>query len=421
MTLAPRALLWLLPLLALAPVRAQDGPRSDVFWEDPLLEEAVRGADLIVLGEVTAVSSDAATWQVTRTLAGPTRDGAALVVSGLHHPELESTPPVARGDRAYLLLLGDARGSSLHLPTPTFGRFPLKMFGPKPLVIASLGDTFTRLPVEPARFEALLLALRGGESAGLLREARAELAQEALDTPALYAALRLLAFFGAGEDAARVLPLLRRPELLVDARWVLRMAAADALGRAGGPEAIRQLLDLAGGDPVLAVRSAAARALASALVALPDAALQRQSCEALARLANDASSEPIHTLEAEDPRRNEIDAPLMACLRTLASLRSPAGVRPALRALERKDDLQAVVAGLTFFQVLGDPAHAGAIAWRMREGDDLVNRLFASTLSQLTGEALGTDRARWLKWWESRQLTNPGPEEQPPQGGGGGR
>lgn len=401
------ALLCLLPGLAAA--------QDDVTWEDPDLASAVKAADLIVLGQVSAVDSDAATFVVQRTLAGPARDAASVRVTGLHHPELDPEgPPVAKGDRAYLLLQGDPKGPLLRTPTATFGRFPLKRFGPEDKVVASLWDTLTRLPVAPDRFEAFLLGIRGGPTTELLAATRAELERPDADPTACYAALRAIALFGGSEDGPRVLKLLQRHDLQPDARWVVRMAAADALGRAGGADAVKKLVEMVRTDAVPAVRSAAVRALAPALVFDADAPVAREATSLLAKLALEAGSEPITLFDAEDPRRNEIDSLLLASLKTLASARPEEGVGPALRALERKDDLSAVVAGLTFFEALDDPAHAGAVAWRMRDAgaeDELLNRLFARTLQALTGESLGQDRERWVKWWQARTLKPPqGPE-----------
>lgn len=410
-----RAALFALLLGAAAALRAQD----DFFWEDPDLATAVRAADLIVLGQASAVDSAAATFTVQRTLAGPARDGASIRVAGLHHPDrAPEGPPVAVGDRAWLLLLGDPAGGELRVPTPTFGRFPLKRFGPEDQVVASLWDTLTRLPVAPATFEAFLLGLRGGDTKELLRRARADLERPDLDPTATYAALRAVAFFGGSDDEQRVLRVLARHDLQADARWVVRMAAADALGRAGGEGAVKRLTELCRADAVPAVRSAAIRALAPALV-VGEPAVVREATAFLGKLALEASSEPIALFDAEDPRKNEVDSPLLAALETLAKVRPEEGVGPALRALERQDDIAAVIAGLTFFEVLDDPAHAGAVAWRMREAgaeDAMLNRLFARTLQALTGEALGEERERWVAWWRARTLGPQGPEA-PPNGG----
>lgn len=417
-----RSLVILLLLGAGLCARAQDPTppaRGSVFWEDPRLEEAVRGADLIVSAEVSAVAADGATFKVLKTIAGPARDGASLTVSGLHHPDLRERPPVEPGDQAYLLLLGDPQGTSLHVPTPSFGRFPIKSFGPRRMVIASLGDTFTRLPLEPARFEQLIGALRGGPADELLAWARADLAREDVDPTTAYGALRLIAYFGGAEDAPAALKLLARDDMGVDERWVVRMSAADALGRAGTPEAVQRLLLLLTKDPVPAVRSAAARALGPAVSTLEDQALRRQAIQDLAAAALEADAEAITPLDPEDPRTNEIDSPLMACLRALAGQEGNPGVRPALHALEQVD-LGAVVAGLTYFEALGERAWVGEIANRMRlpgAEDELVNRIFARTLQALTGQALGTDRARWMQWWSTQGPVRPQGPAAPDQGG----
>jgi len=416
---APLAAALALALAGGAAAQEEEGPvRRDLFWRDPEFGEAVRAADAIVLAECTAVGEDGAVYRVDVALTGGGIEGKELRVLGLHHPSRRERPPVEVGDRAYLLLRG--REEPFRLPTPTFGRFPVRSFG----VIACIGDTFVRIPLPAPTFERFLACALGADPAPLLAKAREILGADQVDPTEAYVACRALALFGAGEgttadDARLVMALLDRPAIAADRRYRVRMAAAEALGRLPTPPAgLRRLLTLAEEDPAAAVRSAAALALRPALEAYRDRPEYREATDRLAELALEADAEPIAFGTVDDPRTNELEGPLAAALRTLAALGSHAGVRPALRVLEREDEADALVAGLAYFQALGDPEQAGAIAFRMRRPDAedaVLNRLFASTLRALTGEDLGEDREAWVAWWRERTLERgEGPIGPPP-------
>ncbi|MBX3470306.1 MAG: HEAT repeat domain-containing protein [Planctomycetes bacterium] len=411
--------------LALAPLaRAQV---SGETWEDPTLEAAVRDADLIVLGECAAVGrAGGASYKVLRTFKGPARDGREVAVVGLEMPgAAPGERPVAVGDRAYLLLRGTPTGPVLSVPTPTFGRFPVQSKGQ---VVASFSDTFVRVGVPAARWERLIVALvSGAPDDALLAEARAALQAKEPDATEAYVALELLALFGQEADRALVEAALDHPAFAEPHRFRVRVAAVQALGHLGGGAAVERLLGLFERDPLEVVQSAAAEALWPALERhfVEDDRGARRACERLAELALDARATPIRFGAANDPRENERRGPLAAALRTLGLLKARAGIPPALRALERESDGAALVAGLLFFQELGDPEQAGAIAWRMREPtakDHYFNPLLSGALEKLTGQRLGDERGPWVRWCRQRALLPAGPDaplggERP--GGGG--
>jgi len=400
-TSRPSSWIALLALLLAGPAAAQV---QDEQWDDPTLEAAVEGADLIVVGECTGVGpTGAAAYCVQGTLKGPARDGKDVIVDGLVAVG-DKTATVEKGDKAVLMLVGDPAADVLAVPTPTFGRFPIIDFGGKPQVVAAFSDTFVRVACPQERFVRVVQALLKKNGEPLLAEARAALA--APDANELYQGLELLRLFGQPTDEAALLAVLRDEKHAGPKRFRVRMVAAEALARCAGMKAVAPLLELIEKDPVEAVKSAAATALGPVLrdVAPTD---QRRGCEQLAKLAGQASSIPVDFGAATDPRRNLRASPLAAILQTLAFVGSPAGVAPALRALERVDDVSATLAGLTYFGLLGNTQHAPAIANRMRTKgaeDEAVNSMFQATLEKLTGQELGTDRDAWIKWCREQQL-----------------
>jgi hypothetical protein len=412
-----------LVLASAAPSRAQVGD-ADV-WDDPTLSEGVRAANLVILGECISVGrGGGAAYKVVRTFKGAPRDGKEVLVTGMEkdeeHPDQAG---VAVGDAAYLVLVGDPEGHIFSQPTPTWGRFPIVDFGEAKNVVVALSNTFVRVAIPVAQWERLLLAvIQGSPPAGLVGEARTALAKPAAAGDAslevitdVYVALEMLTLFGAPDDVPAIVRIAKDPRFQGPRQFQVRVAAARALGKIGGPAAVGPLLDLMEHDSVDVVQSLAAGALGPVLAPIAKSggaeADVRSACERLAKFALDASSMRITFAAATDPRKNEVESPLSAALASLANLRSRAGVAPALRALERTEQVGAVVAGLAFFATLDDPAHALAIATRMRQAgaeDVAFNRLFARTLKQITKQDLGEDREAWLTWCRAQGM--PGAE-----------
>lgn len=403
LSLVAGLLLWLA-----APAAAQV---QDEQWDDPTLEAAVEQASLIVVGECTGVGpTGAAAYRVEATLKGPARDGKDVIVNGLVAVG-DTSATVEKGDKAVLVLLGEPTADVLSVPTPTFGRFPILDFGGKPHVVAAFSDTFVRVACPRERFVRAVLAILSKQATeALLQDARAALT--AAESNEVYQGLELLRLFGEPSDEAALLAVLKDERHAGPKRYRIRMVAAEALARSTGERSIAPLLELVEKDPVEAVKSAAATALGPVIRKLPPPE-RRRPCEALARLGLQASSIPIEFGAATDPRRNGRASPLAAILITLAFTKSSAGVAPALRALERVDDVPATLAGLTYFSNLDSEdasRNALAIANRMRTKgaeDELVNSMFQRTLEKLTGQAFGTDRDAWIKWCRDQQLGGP--------------
>jgi hypothetical protein len=388
----------------------------DLTWDDPTFAEAVRTADVVVLATAAAVATNGAAYRVDASFKGPAVKGTLLAVTGLHHPRLRERPPVAEGDQAYLLLRGDPKGEGFTLPTPTYGRFTRRKTGEqegaRDEVVLSMGGsgTFARFPVTVKRFEALVNGVVGGKAPKLLAKSREELVGSLTDPGAttpetLYLAIEVIGLFGERSDAAKCLALLREVQFRDEPHVHVRIAAARALGRLGGPRGARELLRVVSKDPAAAVRSIAFASVASALSGKQDPRIVRLACQKLAELAPAQDPEPIRFGTARDPRKNAVDSPFDACLRTLARLESRLGIPIALKALEG-ENLNAIIAGLAYFSALGDADQAGGIVTRMRPEDSVdafVNRLFARMLAGLTGQDLGVERAAWLKWWAARE------------------
>ncbi|RMG12316.1 MAG: hypothetical protein D6731_13945 [Planctomycetota bacterium] len=397
-------------LCVLAACCVAEAQPSQIWWDDPTLGEAARAAGLVVLARAERVAENGVAYRVERTLHGPSRDGDLLAVTGLHHPRLRARPPVSVGDRAYLLLWGEPRGEGFRLPTPTFGRF-VRRDGH---AVLSFGgpDTFVRLAVEAARAEAILRACATGRAdTGLLRWCREVLGASDATNEQVYLSLCVLAEVGEPSDAAVAGRVLRDPSRRGPEQERVLMAAARVLGRCGGGRAARLLVGAAAQSGRRAVASVA---IAEALHALGDdpparaaAALGRE----LARLAPRLDPRPVRYGAADDPRRNFVDSPFLACMKALGRLRATAGVPLALRALEG-EDFEAIRAGLAYFELLGDVERAEEIAQRMRprgHRDAFVNHAFGRTLRALTGAERPDEREAWLAWCRERRDEAAGP------------
>lgn len=414
--------LWL-PSSALAQV-------SDTVWDDPDLRLAVFDADAIVRAVVREVGADGALYEVDKTLKGEV--SAEVHVAGLHHPKLDAAPPVKPGDEAYLLLIGGPDAEVYLVPTPSFGRFPVRAFGERELVVVPLHDTFVRLPVEPAWFERYLQACLGGGHAELVADARASLAADDLDTTTAYVALSVLAQFGDADDADRVLSLLDDPQFKRDEAWKVRGLAALALGRVATQAAAMRLVGLIERDAIGAVRSQAATALGTVCVRAAgedwiEPLTRRLAAVASAELTPqrllDGSAEPIRFARLDDPRRNTLPPLAAAALSSLGRAGSRAGIEPALNAIARHEKPNGVglgthrvlLAGLAYLEALNDPRLVGEIAARLRasDADDarVSNPLIVQTLENVTGASPGDTREAWLGWWRQRH-----PQQGPPPG-----
>ncbi|MEZ6188450.1 MAG: HEAT repeat domain-containing protein [Planctomycetota bacterium] len=399
-------------LLTWAIVAGAAWGQSTVVWDDPRLEDALADADLVVLAQAVQVGANEVRYRVERTLKGPDRNDDVLRVQGLFHPDLADGPPSSPEERAFLILRGEPSGDSFLVPTPSFGRFPLRHFGPQLQVVACLGDTFVRLPLDPELYASFLQGVIAGHSTPLISAAReglrAQLQAQELDSTALFVNLRIATCFGGPGDEPLLIQVLERPDLAGPDRYRLRMEVARGLGALHGPRALERLVTLARTDDVPAVQTVATQGLES-LAAHIEQGAKRPLIAALVSLAQEATAEPTVFSGAEDPRKNVLPSPLSAALLALALHAPTEGVAPALSALER-DDAEAVGAGLVFFQVLGErqPGEVPTreIALRMRSTDDPdadLNALFARTLRMLTGKDLGPERAAWVETLGGKQ------------------
>jgi len=415
-----RALALATLLTLLLPCAAEAQVRG-LTWSDPTFREAVRDADLIVLARALRVAKNGVAYQVEATLKGPKRDGDLLAVTGLHHPELRHRPPVQSGDLDYLLLRGKPKGEGFALPTPTLGRFPLRVVSGRGVVIASLGgpETFVRIAVPQTHFEALIRGIESGKGKELLEDARIQLSSEKLPGPErVYWALRSLALFGSAADRDLLPHVLRAIEKAGprSSTFRVRAAAATALATLGGKAATQALLGLLR-DPHRGVQSTAATGLSRVLSGTLGGPGLEVVAKRLVEFAETASPRPVTFTSVEDPRTNRLTSPLAAALKSLASLSVPEGLGLARRAL-LTEDLDTIEAGLAYFEERADRRLVPQIVRGMRPAghrDAFVNRRFARVLEVLTGEDYGLDPKDWQAWWEEQGHKAPKPGEAPPK------
>lgn len=382
-----------LALLAFMPLA-----RADV-WADPDMAEAVAGAELIVLARAPAGGSHerpVVRFAVERTLAG--KAPAELEVSGLHDPTMSAGPVFAPGERVYLLLR--RHQGRWQVPTPTFGRYPLREGA---VHYATLRDTYLRLTLAPADFEAYVALLLGRPDERWLAALRADLREsspvgvEPATRARQYLALEALARVGGAAD----LPAIEAC-LTPEAPFQLRVSACRALARAAGPAAGERLLTLAREDPEPAVRTAAARAL-GALSPPP-----RRLVARLASLLARADPEPVRFSGPNDPRTNRWPSPQVALLEAITRLGAAPAKGELLALLDAPSTpLEPFSAALRALLTLkGDRDLPRELARRLgREGvtgGDLYDRELCAALTQLTGERFGLDVARWKAWAERR-------------------
>lgn len=404
------------PALASAQVRG-------LTWSDPTFREAVHDADLIVLARALRVAKNGVAYQVESTLKGPRRDGDLLAVTGLHHPELRHRPPVQSGDLDYLLLRGKPTGEGFATPTPTLGRFPLRVLSGRGVVIASLGgpETFVRIAVPQTHFEALVRGIGTGKGKELLEDAKIQLSGDKLPGPErVYWALRSLALFGSGKDRALVPQILRALEKAGTrpSTFRVRAAAATALATLGGKGATQALLALLR-DPHRGVQSTAATGLGRVFEGRAGSNAFELVVKRLVEFAQSASPRPVTFTSVEDPRTNSLESPLAAALKALARLAVPEGLGLARKAL-LTEDLDTINAGLAYFEARADRRLVPQIVKGMRpvgHPDAFVNRRFARVLEILTGEDYGLDPKAWQAWWAQRNQPTPIPTPTPPGGG----
>ncbi|MCW8140988.1 MAG: hypothetical protein KIT58_18965, partial [Planctomycetota bacterium] len=108
-------------VLVTAPTRA-------AVWEDPDLATALARAVHVVRGRAPAEGArgrPTVTFRVEVSLKGAA-PGTALEVGGLHDPSASPGPVFAPDEQVWLIVVKDDETGALRMPTPTFGRYPLR-------------------------------------------------------------------------------------------------------------------------------------------------------------------------------------------------------------------------------------------------------------------------------------------------------
>lgn len=183
-----------------------------------------------------------------------------------------------------------------------------------------------------------------------------------------------------------------------------RFLAADALGRIGGPEALRAIASLLAGPGAGSVE------LAEALASLPGSdvephliALLHDASEAVRAVAADALG---HRDVGPKAREALLGAaadsqPVVraAALRSLGVLGEPRAEALCTGAL-RGEDPALRLAAATALRHTGTTASVPALIDALVDPDDRVQAAALATLQGLTHEPFGLDELLWRSWWE---------------------
>lgn len=368
-------------------------------WTDPSLAEALAGADLVVRAKAPkegAQAQEAITFRVLGTLKG---DAPATVsVGGLHDPTRSAGASFAPD--AEVLLILQKKGDAYRVPTPTFGRYPIRE---GVVHYATLRDTYLRLALPLSDFAAFialqlerpqaewLAGLRAGLAKGSPSDRGDDLAQR-------YLALESLALVGGEEDKQSIVRYLDP-----SGPFQLRVSACRALARAMGSRAAGRLLKVAGEDAEPAVRTAAIGALGR--LAPPPSGLVKR----LAALLPSASGKTVRFSRPTDPRLNKWPSPKAAALRVITRHGAAPVKQEILRVVATDSEATAEVftaALKALISLKGDPKLPAQLVRCFRaEGEvssDVYNREICAALTLVTGERLGQDPTRWRRWIEKR-------------------
>lgn len=383
-------------VLVTAPTRA-------AVWEDPDLATALARAVHVVRGRAPAEGArgrPTVTFRVEVSLKGAA-PGTALEVGGLHDPSASPGPVFAPDEQVWLIVVKDDETGALRMPTPTFGRYPLRE---GQVVHATPRDTYLRLSLPEDLFVALVRLHLGQRDAAWLDALRRHLDGVAPTEPGppralAFVGLEALALVGEEADAARA-------ERLLDPAgpFQLRVSACRALARSLGARAAPRLVKVVQADPEPAVRSAAADLLARAPG--PPSHAGEGLARRLVALVAEAPAEPVRFVGPNDPRLNAWPSPRVALLRAIGRA-GPAPVRADLLALldgpaQPLEVFSEVLRALLLLD--DDRALSLDLAARLRPddsdepGDDLRNRELCAALTMHTRLEHGLDVARWRAW-----------------------
>lgn len=393
-----------------SPLLAQDDDHDHdaSTWEEPSLEEALTGAKAVVRAHADPATKPASpTIVVDEVICGEATKGASVVIANAHNVIAEKylkLEPLAAGEEGIFILheepIGeDANKTRTVLPTPTFGRFPVK----DGKVVGCPRDSFVRVSLKVEDYAALLknaYAKAKGQKpdAAWLAAQRAALgkidATSVEQVDAAHVALESVALGAEAGDAELALRFFASP------RFQVRISAARLLERAGGERAADGLLRLATSDEDPAVRSTAIESILKVKPRPKEAAK-----ELLAHL-RDQSAQTIRVQNADDPRANEYAAPLGASFETLRELGSGGEATTVAIELLARDDADVVGAACLHLAQARETPPLAPIVEKMRPKSypyQGINELISNTLNRLTGESLPADREAWQSWLANRK------------------
>jgi hypothetical protein len=390
MRIAPMTKHLTLMMLLILPSVAQ----GDV-WTDPRLGDAVRAADYIVRVKAPEDGSKGVpqvSFAVDAVLKGKLKEGATLDVGGLHDATRVSGATFQPGESLILILQHTKKG--LQVPTPTFGRFPIR---DGVVRFASLRDTYLRFDVPVGDFQTFIALHLGRKNDAWLKALRADLAAGDPGTAKdaalmrLYLALESLAVVGVVSDRE----LIGR-YLVSEGPFQLRVSACRAAAHAAGAASAGRLLHVAKTDEEPAVRTAAVRLLGR-LKPRPSKLVQK-----LAALLPLAPTKEVRFSGPNDPRLNKWPSPKGAILRSIRRLGAAPVKTAILEVVADPAPPDVFTAALQALMSLkADPALPAELVLCFRAKREassaLYNAEICAALTKITGKKLGNDVDAWRR------------------------
>jgi hypothetical protein len=398
--------LSLVVVLAAAAAAVAQEPAGS--WDDPSLEDALRYARVVVRGHVMppAKGESELRLAIEKIVAGEGSPGLSVPLLNVRGPATMDTllAPAQPGDEGIFILraAGPAEKPRLEVPTPSFGRFGITAG----TTAGAFRDSFVRIETSAESYEVFLKNAFAKTHGGTCDVAWLDSCRTTLRTidstqeaslGAAHIALEGLAYGaqdqGKPDDVELGLRFFASPAFQV------RISAARLLEHAGGARAGAGLLRLALDDADPAVRSTAMTALAR-VKPTPEGTKK----VLLARLTSMEAAEITLHVSAEDPRTNELPAPMLEAFKTLRAIGAGAEASPLAVELLAKDDGDVLAAACLHLEEVKDKEHVHQIIGKMRaKGYQFSNsnKMIGDLLENLTGVEMGekaTSKDAWTTW-----------------------
>ena len=206
------------------------------------------------------------------------------------------------------------------------------------------------------------------------------------------------------KDTSAVEPLIE--VLRKDPAPAVRKTAAETLGQLNDPRAVEPLVTAIEKDPDQAVKQQAARQAAKfrsphvfdllvPLLKSRDSDVRECAASTLVKLKNPRSLEYFVALLRDKEYSVRVQA-----ARGLASLGDARAVEPLVKALRDEELLRETTSALAR---LRDPRAVDPLIGMLGRAEGTQQRTIQSALNRITGQNLGTEAARWRKWWKENK------------------